>query len=342
MTFSVLCGDSAELVKNIKPVDTVVTSPPYWGKRHYGDIAGEVGRGGSDEYIKSLVDIFNSIPLKPRGSLWVNLGDKRASSGSLTMLPERFALEMLRTGWLLADSVVWAKVVDFTDGTTTGSCMVEPAPGRLNGNGYEMLYRFVKTKTIRDAYSDTCAVRIPRQGVTGIRYLPGALMNAETDIEGRNLHNVWRIDPGRSRNKHYAVYPPELCERPIAMTCPREVCVECGAPVVRIIEMTEYDEMRGSKRIFGKYTDSGATSAETGRMDHASTYIPRKPVTIGWKRTCDHSAVLIPGVVLDPFSGTGTTGQVALKMGRNYIGIDLYQKFCDIAEQRLKALEAKL
>ena len=39
--------------------------------------------------------------------------------------------------------------------------------------------------------------------------------------------------------------------------------------------------------------------------------------------------------VLDPFSGAGTTGVVALKHGREYVGIDLNPQYVDIAEKRI-------
>ncbi|MDR1321157.1 MAG: site-specific DNA-methyltransferase [Gracilibacteraceae bacterium] len=44
------------------------------------------------------------------------------------------------------------------------------------------------------------------------------------------------------------------------------------------------------------------------------------------------------GVVLDPFFGSGTTGEAALKLGRRYIGIDLNPGYCRLAEERLKGV----
>ena len=41
------------------------------------------------------------------------------------------------------------------------------------------------------------------------------------------------------------------------------------------------------------------------------------------------------GIVLDPFMGSGTTALVARKLGRNYIGIELNQKYIEISERRL-------
>lgn len=51
---------------------------------------------------------------------------------------------------------------------------------------------------------------------------------------------------------------------------------------------------------------------------------------------------VVPCVVLDPFSGAGTTGVAALKHRRSYIGIDLYQKHNDIAERRLARVQPML
>jgi DNA modification methylase len=42
------------------------------------------------------------------------------------------------------------------------------------------------------------------------------------------------------------------------------------------------------------------------------------------------------GVVLDPFSGAGTTGLAALQLGRSYIGVDVSSAFHDEAFARLR------
>ena len=322
-------------------VHTVVTSPPYYKKRHYGDGENEIGWGTISEYLMAMVGVINAVNLHPRGSVWVNLGDTRNSDGSLCFIPERFAITMMDQGWKLVDHVTWTKIDDLDDGSTGGCCMTEPAPGRLNGNGSEALYRFVRVKKkISEAWTDTCAVRIPRQELLekskDTRYLPSELMSVVTSIEGRNLHNCWRVGMGQTRKRHYAVYPPALVERPLAMTCPPRICSSCGNPWERHFEMEEYDEGRNrSKRIFGKYTaDKDELVKKSGRMDAGRTYIPRKPVTKRWIPTCECNGDVEPGVVLDPFMGSGTTGEVALKMGRKFIGIDLYENHCKMSQER--------
>ena len=41
------------------------------------------------------------------------------------------------------------------------------------------------------------------------------------------------------------------------------------------------------------------------------------------------------GVVLDPFFGSGTTGMVAKRLNRRYIGIELNPDYCELAKQRI-------
>ena len=59
--------------------------------------------------------------------------------------------------------------------------------------------------------------------------------------------------------------------------------------------------------------------------------------TVGWEPGCKCSpAEPVPCTVLDPFSGSGTTGAVALRLGRDYIGIDLKAEYLPLATARLE------
>jgi len=65
---------------------------------------------------------------------------------------------------------------------------------------------------------------------------------------------------------------------------------------------------------------------------------------MGWQPAC---TCLPPGthepercVVLDPFSGSATTGMVALGLGRNYVGLDLNEKYLPLALARLEGRAA--
>ena len=60
---------------------------------------------------------------------------------------------------------------------------------------------------------------------------------------------------------------------------------------------------------------------------------PRK--TTGWRPACDCNATPEPCTVLDPFAGSGTTGMVALRAGRRFIGIELNPEYCEMARNRI-------
>ena len=57
--------------------------------------------------------------------------------------------------------------------------------------------------------------------------------------------------------------------------------------------------------------------------------------TTGWQPTCDHDSEPMPSVVLDPFCGSGTTGVVALRHGRSFIGIELNPEYIELARKRI-------
>src|ERR1035438_10815049 len=141
---------------------------------------------------------------------------------------------------------------------------------------------------------------------------------------------------GQTKESHYAVFPPALIERPIAMTCPLEITAE--GPKTRKVVMVHYEESRPIQRGIGKYTKpEEETRTKSGRQDTGRQYIPRKPVTTGWEPDLP---TIRRGIVFDPFTGSGTTGEVALKLGRNFIGIELYPEYAEIAEERCRKAHA--
>ena len=58
-------------------------------------------------------------------------------------------------------------------------------------------------------------------------------------------------------------------------------------------------------------------------------------ITTGWHPTCSHVGEPVPALVLDMFSGSGTTGVVALRLGRSFIGIELNQTYVTLARRRI-------
>jgi hypothetical protein len=110
-----------------------------------------------------------------------------------------------------------------------------------------------------------------------------------------------------------------------------QACAECGAPWERVTERE-----RTTRR------SRATTPARHGRA-HALNYGGRWTATwlcsferhVGWQPTCDHSDGSARCTVLDPFSGAGTTGVVALRHDRDYIGIELNPTYAQMARDRI-------
>ena len=86
-------GDCREVMAGMEPesVHCVVTSPPYWGLRDYGE-AGQLGLEPTPElYVAAMVEVFRAVRrvLRADGTVWLNLGDSYSGSWSgHSMRPE--------------------------------------------------------------------------------------------------------------------------------------------------------------------------------------------------------------------------------------------------------------
>ena len=125
---------------------------------------------------------------------------------------------------------------------------------------------------------------------------------------------------------------------------PAKVCTVCGAPSERITSEPEYVNSRTGKapttlhmRDGSHVEGQGNTVDSSGQGDRAAT---RVTTTIGWTECeCpDDGTKWRPGVVLDPFAGSGTTLMVATGQGRDAIGIDIDARNADLALDRVGPL----
>ncbi len=115
---------------------------------------------------------------------------------------------------------------------------------------------------------------------------------------------------------------------------PAKVCTVCGAPSERIVEPSEkYAARPGAGRDFltGKDRGSGLNGERNSDRPTAEY------VTIGWTECeCpDDGTKWRPGVVLDPFAGSGTTLMVANELERDAIGFDLDERNASLARDRV-------
>ena len=151
--------------------------------------------------------------------------------------------------------------------------------------------------------------------------------------EGEPLAFV--INPRSYTGAHFAVWAPTLVAPMVkATTSEYGVCAACGAPWERQSEASgEYQKCQNGPGTAKCHVEAkgkhGSSSALTTGM------VPLRN-TVGWCPSCDCGAEgAARPVVLDPFSGSGTTGMVALQMGRNYIGTDLNEGYLDMAQRRI-------
>jgi len=138
--------------------------------------------------------------------------------------------------------------------------------------------------------------------------------------------DTWRVATKPYAGAHFAAFPEELV-RPmiLAGTSARGVCPACGAPWVRVVERggVVYQDSGNRKRADAPGAEFSASSAlRTGTITGKKT--------TGWRPTCTCNAgEPIPATVMDPFNGSGTSGRVATKLGRSYIGIDVCEEYLE-------------
>ena len=138
--------------------------------------------------------------------------------------------------------------------------------------------------------------------------------------------DTWIIPTAPYKGSHFATFPKALCEIPIKSMCPAEVCTGCGTPRRRI---TEVHRLSGTD-FLGKNNDRGLGLHATRP---AMPDISRE--TLGWS-VCDCTdPTYRPGIVLDPFGGSGTTAAVATGHGRHCLLIDIDERNIELARERV-------
>ena len=142
-------------------------------------------------------------------------------------------------------------------------------------------------------------------------------------------HNCWTLTTQPSSLAHYAMWPAKLAERLVLSMCPGEVCRTCGEPRRRVERTERHMPTRGN----GSHEGSMLARMQGRPLATERSGLPSgATTTTGWT-DCGHGDYR-PGVVLDPFAGTGTTLAVADLHGRDAIGFDIDDRNRDLYDAR--------
>ncbi len=145
----------------------------------------------------------------------------------------------------------------------------------------------------------------------------------EDRADGRkNARSVWDIPTQGFSEAHFATFPEELVRRALLAGCPEQVCRECGKARERVVEVEFHQRQINNGKSRGH-------AAGPAKLPSGTTRVRTSGFT-----DCGHDAYR-PGIVLDPFMGSGTVALVARKQNRRAIGIELNADYCEMAARRL-------
>lgn len=369
----VICGDAVSELRKLpdESVQCCVTSPPYWGLRDYGE-NGQLGLERTpEEYVSRLVRVFQEVRrvLRKDGTLWLNLGDSYASGWScsrrnvigngaapiksrvnrlskqntnlaselsknpnrqpivglkekdLVGIPWRVAFALQVDGWWLRSDIIWAKPNPMPESVTD-------RPTKSHE------YMFLLTKA-GSYYYDAEAImeRANYDGRNDLimkgsdKYANGFVPNQSPQSIAVTGHQRWKLPnnykgslPGRNDG-------PGQDRRSDNDRQPRKHDdTNHGGNGTGFQNHSGYDQLnhpyvRNKRSV---WTVATAPYPEA----HFATYPPDliKPCILAGSRVGD--------TVLDPFAGSGTTGMVALELGRKAILIELNPKYVELIHQR--------
>ena len=332
MNWQILLGDVREQLAEIPAgsVQTCVTSPPYWGLRDYGT-AGQLGLEATpDEYVANMVAVFREVRrvLRDDGTLWLNLGDC------------------------------------YTPQSTHKANV--PRGGNFNQRSRELkdkinLPSYGKAKDLvgipwRVAFALQADGWYLRQDI--IWHKPNPMPESVTDRCTKAHEYIFLLT--KSARYYYdneAVKEPQICSDPRL--------IKSG--IVRSREYgysTKENELRTGNR---KYDDvpinyaGNGTNVKGHNGNSMNTLDGKRNKRSVWTVTTKpfkgaHFATFPPDLiepcilagsaadtlVLDPFSGAGTTGVVAVQHGRRYIGIELNPQYLEMSRKRIQLVRDSL
>ena len=289
-------GDNLFHLTNIpdNSVDMCVTSPPYYNLRDYKN-SGQIGAENTvKDFVENLCKVFDEIHriLKPTGSCWVNIGDTYDKK-RLLQVPSRFEIVMCDRGWHLRNEIIWSKP--------------KPQPisskDRFWGN-HEKFFWFVKD--VKKYYFNRDAILVPQAEISIRRMFSKNNMEKRKDFNATSKEGF--AISSNSQDKHYARMREEM----------------------GIDKEFNYEELiKSGKCPTRPEFDTWNIPSVTYKGAHFAVYPPElieKPIL---------SCCPEQGIIIDPFMGSGTTGEVAKLNNRRYIGLELNPEYAILANERI-------
>ena len=289
-------GDNIFHLTNIPDasVDMCVTSPPYYNLRDYKN-SNQIGAENTvSDFVENLCKVFDEVKriLKPTGSCWVNIGDTYDKK-RLLQVPSRFEIAMCDRGWHLRNEIIWSKP--------------NPQPisskDRFWGN-HEKFFWFVKD--VKKYYFNRDPILVPQAEISIRRMFSKNNMDKRKDFNASDKEGFGISSS--NQDKHYARMREEM----------------------GIDKEFNYEELiKSGKCPMRPEFDTWDIPSVTYKGAHFAVYPPElieKPIL---------SCCPEQGIVIDPFMGSGTTGEVAKLNNRRYIGLELNTEYAILANERI-------
>ena len=274
----------------------------------------------------------------------------------LVGIPWRVAFALQADGWYLRQDIIWHKPNPMPEGVTDRCTKAHE-------------YIFLLTKSARYFYDneavkergvmvagdsagssqrDTQETHGLGGGNSGIN-LAKQKLAAELRKNGysmRNKRSVWTVTIKPFKGAHFATFPPDLIEPCILAGSAAKCCAVCYAPWERVVEQGLPAPEPAHRNPTKRLEPGQAGNADAGNMGFRASKLSGQEMskwkaenpdrTVGWEPRCECGGETQPSMVLDPFSGAGTTGVVAVQHGRRYIGIELNPDYLEMSRKRIQ------
>ena len=309
-------GDCRERLAELDAdsIDCCVTSPPYWGLRDYGEDA-QIGLEPSPaEYVAEMVGVFREVRrvLKPEGTLWLNLGDSYAGSwGNQGRKAERGTQRPINGDML-------TPVHDGRHPTTGSNTGAIP-----KGSG-------LKPKDL---------IGIPWRVAFGLQDDGWWL---RSDIIWAKRNPMPESVKDRPTRAHEYVF---LMTKSARYAYNADAIAGDAATAPRQNESGSYSQDSGRNdgktHMSGGFANPGARRNARDVWTFSAEPCPEAHFAVMPSKLaarCVAAGCPEGGTVIDPFAGAGTTGRVAVGMGRHFVGVELSAEYAEIARKRIRGV----